>query len=136
MFTTSFKYYFFILLILILFFLYYLFNDNILFFLSNLNVPYNCWEWKRNKKLINPIYHILPYSCIFVIYLLVSSKFYIKKIYLLLLEHPQQMWNMCQMLNISHISHTKPSLTPFIRCCKCYIFCNLLQYNHKYATVR
>ena len=56
-------------LILILFFLYYLFNGNILFFLSNLNVSYSCWEWKKNKKLINPIYHILPYSCIFVIVL-------------------------------------------------------------------
>ena len=30
------------------------------------------------------------------------------------------MWDMCQMLNIWHISHTKPRLTPFIRCCKCY----------------
>ena len=29
-------------LILILFFLYYLFNGNILYFLSNLNVPYSC----------------------------------------------------------------------------------------------
>ena len=29
-------------LILILLFLYYLFNGNILFFLSNLNVPYSC----------------------------------------------------------------------------------------------
>ena len=56
-------------LTLILFFLYYLFNGNILFFLSNFNVPYNCWEWKRNKKLISPIYHILSYSCIFVIIL-------------------------------------------------------------------
>ena len=56
-------------LILILFFLYYLFNSNILFVLSNLNVSYSCWEWKKNKKLINPIYHILPYSCIFVIVL-------------------------------------------------------------------
>ena len=55
---------------------------------------------------------------------------------LLLLEHPQQMWDMCQMLNIWHISHTKPSLTPFIRCCKCYIFYNMLQYSHKFATVR
>ena len=52
------------------------------------------------------------------------------------LEHPQQMWDMCQMLNIWHISHTKPSLNPFIRCCKCNIFCNMLQYNHKFATVR
>ena len=55
--------------IISLFFLYYLFNGNILFFLSNFNVPYSCWEWKRNKKLISTIYHILSYSCIFVIVL-------------------------------------------------------------------
>ena len=35
------------------------------------------------------------------------------------------MWDMCQMLNIWHISHTKPSLTSFIRYYKCYIFLQL-----------
>ena len=39
-----------------------------------------------------------------------------------LLEHPQQMWDMCQMLNIWHISHTKPNLSPFSRCGILYFF--------------
>ena len=52
------------------------------------------------------------------------------------LEHLQQMWDMCQMLNIWHISHTKHHLTPFIRCSKCHIFCNMLQYRCKFAMVR
>ena len=28
-------------------------------------------------------------------------------------QHPHQMWDMCQMLNIWHISHTKPNFSPF-----------------------
>ena len=43
---------------------------------------------------------------------------------------------MCQMLNIWHISHTKPILSPIIRCGICYIFCNIEQYRDKFATVR
>ena len=46
------------------------------------------------------------------------------------------MWDLCKMLNIWHISHTKYHLTPFIRCSKCHIFCNMLQYRCKFATVR
>ena len=52
------------------------------------------------------------------------------------LEHPQQMWDMCQMLNIWHISHTKPNLSPFSRCGIWYFFCNIEQYRDKFATVR
>ena len=37
------------------------------------------------------------------------------------LEHPQQMWDMCQMLNIWHISHTKHKKQDFSRCCICCI---------------
>ena len=37
------------------------------------------------------------------------------------------------MLNIWH---TKHHLTPFIRCAISHIFCNMLQYTHKFATVR
>ena len=40
---------------------------------------------------------------------------------------------MCQMLNIWH---TKHHLTPFIRCVISHIFCNMLQYTHKFAIVR
>ena len=46
------------------------------------------------------------------------------------------MWDMCQMLNIWHISHTKPNLSPFSRCGIWYIFCNIEQYCDKFATVR
>ena len=46
------------------------------------------------------------------------------------------MWDMCQMLNIWHISHTKPNLSPFSRCEIWYIFCNIEQYCDKFATVR
>ena len=52
------------------------------------------------------------------------------------LEHPQQMWDMCQMLNIWHISHTNPNLSPFSRCGILYFFCNIEQYRDKFATVR
>ena len=52
------------------------------------------------------------------------------------LEHPQQMWDMCQMLNIWHISHTKPNLSPFSRCGILYFFSNIEQYRDKFATVR
>ena len=40
------------------------------------------------------------------------------------------------MLNIWHISHTKPNLSPFSRCGIWYIFCNIGQYHDKFATVR
>ena len=40
-------------------------------------------------------------------------------IYLQFYEHPQQMWDMCQMLNIWHISHTKQENQIPIRYCKC-----------------
>ena len=43
---------------------------------------------------------------------------------------------MCQMLNIWHISHTKPNLSPFIRCGILYIFSHIAQYRDKFATVR
>ena len=43
---------------------------------------------------------------------------------------------MCQMLNIWHISHTKPNLSPFSRCEIWYFFCNIEQYRDKFATVR
>ena len=43
---------------------------------------------------------------------------------------------MCQMLNIWHIPHTKPNLSPFSRCGIWYIFCNIEQYRDKFATVR
>ena len=43
---------------------------------------------------------------------------------------------MCQMLNIWHISHTKPNLSPFSRCGILYFFCNIEQYRDKFATVR
>ena len=46
------------------------------------------------------------------------------------------MWDMCQMLNIWHISHTKPNLSPFIRCGILYFFSNIEQYRDKFATVR
>ena len=46
------------------------------------------------------------------------------------------MWDLCQMLNIWHISHTKLILSPIIRCGICYIFCNIKQYRDKFATVR
>ena len=46
------------------------------------------------------------------------------------------MWDMCQMLNMWHISHTKPNLSPFSRCGIWYIFCNIEQYHDKFATVR
>ena len=52
------------------------------------------------------------------------------------LEHPPQMWDMCQMLNIWHISHIKPNLSPFSRCGIWCIFCNIEQYCDKFATVR
>ena len=45
------------------------------------------------------------------------------------------MWDMCQMLNIWHISHTKPNLSPFSKCGIWYIFCNIEQYCDKFATV-
>ena len=54
----------------------------------------------------------------------------------MILEHPQQMWDMCQMLNIWHISHTKPNLSPFSRCGILYFFSNIEQYRDKFATVR
>ena len=43
---------------------------------------------------------------------------------------------MCQMLNIWHISHTKPNLSPFSRCGIWYFFCNIEQYRDKFVTVR
>ena len=46
------------------------------------------------------------------------------------------MWDMCQMLNIWHISHTKPNLSPFSRCGIWYFLCNIEQYCDKFATVR
>ena len=46
------------------------------------------------------------------------------------------MWDMCQMLNIWHISHTKPNLSPFSICEIWYFFCNIKQYHYKFATVR
>ena len=45
------------------------------------------------------------------------------------------MWDMCRMLNIWHISHTKPNLSPFSRCGIWYIFCNIEQYRDKFAMV-
>ena len=45
------------------------------------------------------------------------------------------MWDMCQMLNIWHISHTKPNLSPFSKCGIWYIFCNIQQYCDKFAMV-
>ena len=46
------------------------------------------------------------------------------------------MWDMCQMLNIWHISHTKPNLSPFSRCGILYFFCNIEQYRDKFTTVQ
>ena len=46
------------------------------------------------------------------------------------------MWDMCQMLNIWHISHTKLNLSPLSRCGIWYFFCNIEQYCDKFATVR
>ena len=40
------------------------------------------------------------------------------------------------MLNIWHISHPKHNLTPFIKCSKCHIFCNMLQYPQNFGMVR
>ena len=36
---------------------------------------------------------------------------------------------------LAHIPH-QTKFIPFIRCAKSHIFCNMLQYNHKFATVR
>ena len=50
------------------------------------------------------------------------------------------MWDICQMLNIWHISHPKHHLTPFIKCSKCHFFAtcystltNLAQYGRNVA---
>ena len=104
-------------------------NKTIIHFTTSINLKIHVFFIKKKKRL----HFLISFSFIvWSIFAPMETKENIEYahgppyLFFLSLEHSQQMWDMCQMLNIWHISHTKPSLIPFIRCCKCYIFCNLL----------